>query len=70
MKQSPYISNRNRERMYRGGVYIGDATMGLSSPSKSSRQGCLCRTKDIYSLKCCDKSLIAQGIGKTQKPAE
>jgi hypothetical protein len=70
MKQSPYISNRNRERMYRGGVWIGDNTLGNSSPGRSSRVGCLCKTKDIYSIKCCDKSLIAQGIGKTQKPAE
>lgn len=41
-------------------------TMGLSSPRKGSRMGCLCKNKDIYSTKCCDKTLIAQGIGLIQ----
>lgn len=42
-------------------------TQGLSSPRKSSRMGCLCRNKNTYSTKCCDKSLGAQGIGLIYK---
>jgi hypothetical protein len=38
-------------------------TQGLSSPRKDSRMGCLCRNKPVYSTKCCDKTLGAQGIG-------
>jgi hypothetical protein len=38
------------------------------TPSKTSpkgrRRGCLCRDKDTYSIKCCDGSIHAQGIGK------
>jgi hypothetical protein len=43
------------------------ATQGLSSPRKGSRMGCLCRNKNTYSVKCCDKSLGAQGIGLIYK---
>lgn len=42
-------------------------TAGLSSPKKDSKVGCLCRNKNIYSRKCCDKSLGAQGIGLIYK---
>jgi len=39
------------------------------TPSRTSpqggRKGCLCKDKDKYSIKCCDGSLQAQGIGKT-----
>jgi hypothetical protein len=38
-------------------------TASLSSPRKDSRAGCLCRNKPVYSVKCCDKTLGAQGIG-------
>jgi hypothetical protein len=38
-------------------------TASLSSPRKDSRMGCLCRNKPVYSVKCCDKTLGAQGIG-------
>ena len=38
-------------------------TVSKSSPRKDSRMGCLCRNKPVYSVKCCDKSLGAQGIG-------
>jgi hypothetical protein len=31
---------------------------------KGGRRGCLCRDKDTYSIKCCDGSIQAQGIGK------
>ena len=43
---------------------------GLSSPKKDNRMGCLCRNKNTYSIKCCDKTLGAQGIGLIygQKP--
>jgi hypothetical protein len=68
MAQSPYISNRNKER-YQSGIYIAGPTLGLSSPGKGSRVGCLCKNKPVYSRQCCDKTLIAQGIGLTQKPA-
>lgn len=36
-------------------------TPSLSSP-KSSKRGCLC-ADNKYSVKCCDGSLQAQGIG-------
>tara|TARA_R110002050_G_scaffold44119_5_gene105199 strand:+ start:406 stop:555 length:150 start_codon:yes stop_codon:yes gene_type:complete len=32
---------------------------------KGGRRGCLCKD-NTYSVKCCDGSLRAQGIGKTQ----
>lgn len=35
------------------------------SPKRSNR-GCLCKGKKKYSIKCCDGSLYAQGIGKTR----
>ena len=38
-------------------------TASLSSPRKDSRIGCLCRNKPVYSIKCCDKTLGAQGVG-------
>jgi hypothetical protein len=41
-------------------------TQSLSSPRQGSRMGCLCRNKPIYSTKCCDKTLGAQGIGLIQ----
>ena len=44
-------------------------TQGLSSPRKGSRMGCLCRNTNTYSIKCCDKSLGAQGIGLIYKPS-
>ena len=37
-------------------------TPSRTSPS-SSRRGCLCKD-GTYSVKCCDGSLQAQGIGK------
>jgi hypothetical protein len=40
-------------------------TASLSSPRKDSRMGCLCRNKPVYSTKCCDKTMGAQGIGLT-----
>ena len=33
---------------------------------KSSRRGCLCKDGKSYSSKCCDGSVGAQGICKTQ----
>lgn len=33
-----------------------------SSP-KGGRRGCLCKDGKTYSIKCCDGSLQAQGIG-------
>ena len=44
-----------------------ERTKSLSSPRKGSRQGCLCCNKPVYSIKCCDKSLGAQGIGLIYK---
>jgi hypothetical protein len=38
-------------------------TPSITSP-KNSRRGCLCKD-NTYSRKCCDGSLLAQGIGKT-----
>jgi hypothetical protein len=29
--------------------------------------GCLCRNKNTYSTKCCDKTIGAQGIGLIYK---
>lgn len=40
-------------------------TPSKSSPRAGSRRGCLCENGK-YSVKCCDGSLQAQGIGKTQ----
>ena len=42
-------------------------TQSLSSPRKGSRLGCLCRNKNTYSTKCCDKTIGAQGIGLISK---
>ena len=48
--------------------YVKDEpTVSLSSPRKGNRMGCLCRNKPIYSTKCCDKTLGAQGIGLIQQ---
>ena len=44
-----------------------EPTVSLSSPRKGSRMGCLCRNRPIYSTKCCDKTLGAQGIGLIQE---
>ncbi len=44
-----------------------EATPSLSSPRKGSRMGCLCRNKNTYSTKCCDKTIGAQGIGLIYK---
>jgi len=40
-----------------------------SSPKSSSR-GCLCKDKLIYSRKCCDGTLWAQGIGNITRSPE
>ena len=39
-------------------------TPGNATP-RSNRRGCLC-ANGTYSIKCCDGSLQAQGIGKTK----
>lgn len=39
-------------------------TPSKSSPRAGARQGCLCEDGK-YSIKCCDGSLQAQGIGAT-----
>lgn len=39
-------------------------TLSTSSP-KGGRRGCLCENGK-YSVKCCDGSLQAQGVGVTQ----
>jgi hypothetical protein len=44
-----------------------EPTKSLSSPRKGNRMGCLCRNKNTYSIKCCDKTLGAQGIGLIYK---
>ena len=44
-----------------------EATPSLSSPRKGNRMGCLCKNKNTYSTKCCDKTLPAQGIGLIYK---
>ena len=33
---------------------------------KGGRRGCLCKDGKRYSISCCDGSIGAQGIGKTQ----
>jgi hypothetical protein len=40
-------------------------TPSKASPRPGSRRGCLC-ADGTYSTKCCDGSLQAQGIGKTE----
>ena len=40
-------------------------TPSKASPREGSRRGCLC-SNGTYSTKCCDGSLQAQGIGKTE----
>ena len=40
-------------------------TPSKASPREGSRRGCLC-ADGKYSTKCCDGSLEAQGIGKTE----
>jgi hypothetical protein len=40
-------------------------TPSKASPRQGSRRGCLC-ADGKYSTKCCDGSLEAQGIGKTE----
>jgi hypothetical protein len=40
-------------------------TPSKASPRAGSRRGCLC-ADGTYSTKCCDGSLEAQGIGKTE----
>ena len=44
-----------------------EPTISLSSPRKGNRMGCLCRNKNTYSIKCCDKTMGAQGIGLISK---
>jgi hypothetical protein len=45
-------------------------TPSRSSP-KSSKRGCLCKDTLKYSVKCCDGSIWAQGIGPiTATPSE
>ena len=43
-----------------------NATLSYSSPRSSSR-ACLCPDGRTYSIKCCDGTLEAQGIGSTHK---
>ena len=38
-------------------------TPSYTSP-KGGRRACLCWDKETYSIKCCDGSLHAQGIGR------
>jgi hypothetical protein len=40
-------------------------TPSKASPRAGARRGCLC-ADETYSTKCCDGSLEAQGIGKTE----
>jgi len=40
-------------------------TPSKASPRQGSRRGCLC-ADGKYSTKCCDGSLQAQGVGKTE----
>jgi hypothetical protein len=40
-------------------------TPSKASPRQGSRRGCLC-ADGKYSTKCCDGSLEAQGVGKTE----
>lgn len=41
-------------------------TPSYSSP-RGSKRGCLCKDSLKYSVKCCDGSLWAQGIGNITK---
>tara|TARA_R110002012_G_scaffold295861_1_gene492680 strand:- start:4132 stop:4284 length:153 start_codon:yes stop_codon:yes gene_type:complete len=43
----------------------GFKNLAHNSP-KGGRRGCLCKDGKTYSSKCCDGTLHAQGIGKTQ----
>ena len=47
--------------------HIDKPIPSFSSPRKDSRVGCLCKNKNTYSTKCCDKSMMAQGIGLIYK---
>jgi len=40
-------------------------TPSKASPRAGARRGCLCED-GTYSTKCCDGSLQAQGVGKTE----
>ena len=40
-------------------------TKSRTSP-QGGKRGCLCKDGKSYSSKCCDGSVGAQGIGKTQ----
>ncbi len=44
-------------------------TPSKASPRAGSKRGCLCED-GTYSTKCCDGSLEAQGIGKTEGTAD
>jgi len=44
------------------GKKIKDAEKSRTSP-KGGKRGCLCKDGKTYSIKCCDGSLQAQGIG-------
>jgi len=44
-------------------------TPSKASPRAGARRGCLC-ANGTYSTKCCDGSLEAQGIGKTEGTAD
>jgi hypothetical protein len=44
-------------------------TPSMASPRAGARRGCLC-SNGTYSSKCCDGSLEAQGIGKTEGTAD
>ena len=45
----------------------------FTNPSRTSpknrKRGCLCKN-GTYNTKCCDGSLHAQGIGKTEAPRD
>ncbi len=43
-------------------------TPSRTSP-KGGRRGCLCKDKNIYSIKCCDGDLWSQGIGSIYRQA-
>jgi hypothetical protein len=43
-------------------------TPSRTSP-KGSRRACLCEDTNTYSIKCCDGSLWAQGIGVINRTA-
>lgn len=38
-------------------------TVSRTSP-KGGKRGCLCKDRKTYDSKCCDGSMLAQGIGK------